>query len=254
MQTVGTVGAVVAGDDLTGVDGLRQFVNLLLAADADTLAVGLNDISDIEVHLLRLQLQVATQVLIYLLHHASPLGVTGIGLALMHQDTLDDTILLGFLCQFHKTFVGVIVVGGQHTLHPAWSLFLDVVRDAVGQETLDVDTANGNVDDTNLDIIGQRGHEGTAEPVGRGQTSILTAQGSRSLAPLALLTGFPNIVTFRNATIPWLCIVHGWHQQEAGTGAGIIDSLGTGVALHIRLSEAEEDVEVRVYGGRCSAT
>ena len=178
MQTVGTVGAVVRRNDLTGMDGLRQLVNLLLTADADALAVGLHNVAHIEVHLLGLQLQVTTKVLVHLLHHACPLGVAGIGLALVHQNTLDDTILLCLLGQFHKTFVGVVVVSSEHTLHPTWSLLLCILLDAVRQEALDVNTTNSHVNDTNLDILRQRGHEGTTKPVSRCQTCVCTAERS----------------------------------------------------------------------------
>ena len=137
MQAVGTIRAVVGRDDLRGMDSIGQFVNLLLAADADTFTTSLHDITNIEVHLLGFQLQVATEVLVHLLHHASPLGIAGIGLALMHQDTLDDTILLGFLGQSDQTLIGVIVVSSQHTLHPLWSLVLGIVFNTVGQEAFD---------------------------------------------------------------------------------------------------------------------
>ena len=78
---------------------VRQFVNLLLAADTHSLALSLNNVAGIEVHLFRLQLQVATEIIVHLLHHTSPLRITCIGLTLMHQDTLDDTILLSLLGQ-----------------------------------------------------------------------------------------------------------------------------------------------------------
>ena len=58
VQTVGTVRAAVGRDDLAGVDGLWQFVDLLVAADANTLSVGLYHATHIEVHLLGLEFQV----------------------------------------------------------------------------------------------------------------------------------------------------------------------------------------------------
>ena len=73
----------------------------------------------------------------------------------MHQDTLDDTVLLSLLRQRDQTLVGVVVVSGKHALHPTRGLGLHVVVDAVGQETLDVDTADGNVDHTDLDVLRQ---------------------------------------------------------------------------------------------------
>ena len=219
MQAVGAVCAVVAGDDLTGVDGLRQLVNLFLATDAHALAVGLDNVADIEVHLLGLQLQIATQVVVNLLHHAGPFRVAGVGLTLMHQDALDDTVLLSFLGQRDQALVGVVVVSLQHALHPARSP-LDVARDAVGQESLNVNTADGHVDDTNLDVVGRRGHHRAAKPVGRRQAGIGTAERSRSLAPLAHL-----------ATL--VGEIDGRHQQEARARAGQVLSLRAGIALHV---------------------
>ena len=135
------------------MEGLGQFVDLLLTADADALAASLYDVACIEVHLLGLQLEVAAEVVVYLLHHASPLRIASVGLTLVHEDTLDNTVLLGLLGQRDQTLVGVVVVGGEHALHPTRGLGLHVVVDAVGQETLDVDTADGDVDDTDLDFL-----------------------------------------------------------------------------------------------------
>ena len=155
VQTVGTIRTVVRRDNLTSMDSLGQFINLLLATDADTLATSLYDVTHVEVHLFGLQLQVTTEVLIDLLHHAGPLGVAGIGLTLMHQDTLDDTILLCLLGQFYQTLVRIVIVSGQHTFHPTWGLLFSILLDTVGQESLDINTTNGYMDDANLDVIRQ---------------------------------------------------------------------------------------------------
>ena len=219
VQTVGTVGAVVAGDDLTGVDGLRQLVNLLLATDADTLAVGLYDVAHIEIHLLGFQLQVAAEVVVNLLHHASPLRIAGVRLALMHQDALDDAVLLGLLGQRDQSLVGVVVVGLQHALHPRWGL-LDIALYAVGQESLDVDAADSHVDDANFNIVGRGGHHRAAKPVGRCQAGVGTAERSRGLTPFAHLTTLVGEV-------------NGGHQQEARPWAGQVLSLRTGITLHV---------------------
>ena len=52
VQTVRTIGTIIGRDDLSGVEGLGEFVDLLLTTDADTLAISLNDITSIEVHFL----------------------------------------------------------------------------------------------------------------------------------------------------------------------------------------------------------
>ncbi len=210
-----------------------QFVNLLLAADTHSLALSLNNVAGIEVHLFGFQLQVATEVIIHLLHHTSPLRIARIGLTLMHQDTLDDTILLSLLGQRDQTLIRVVVVGFEHSLHPLRRL-LHIALDAIGQKSLDIDTTDGHMDNTNLDVLRQRSHHRTSKPVGRSQTRIGTAQRSRSLAPL---THLPAL----------LREVHCGHQQETRTRALQILSLRTGCTLHVRLAETQEDIEIRVY-------
>ena len=216
------------------MQGLGQLVNLFLTTDAHTLAISLHNVAGKEVHLLGLQLQVATQVVIDLLHHTSPLRVAGVGLALMHQDALDDTILLGLLGQRHQSLVGVVVVGLQHALHPLRSP-LHIAGNAVGQEAADVDAAYGHMDNANRDVLRQRGHHGAAKPVGRRQSRIGTTQGCRRLAPLTLFASLLRKVYRR-------------HQQEARTRTLHILSLRTGCTLHVRLSETQEDIEIGVYG------
>ena len=77
------------------MQGVRQFVDLLLTVDADTLATCLYDVTGIEVHLLRFQFQVAAEVVVNLLHHTGPLGIASVRLTLVHQDAFDHTV---FLC------------------------------------------------------------------------------------------------------------------------------------------------------------
>ena len=241
VQAVGAVGTVVGRDDLAGVDGLGQFVNLFLATDADALASGLDDVPHVEVHILGLQLQVAAQVVIDLLHHARPLGVARVGLALMHQDALDDAVLLCLSGELHQALVGVVVVGLEQAFHPARGFLLGILLYAVGQESLDVDAADGDMDDTHLDILGKGCHEGAAEPVGRREACVRTAEGSCGLAPFALLAGGALVSGGE---------IHCGHQQEARARAGQVGGFGFGGAFHVGLSEAEEDVEVLIDGCR----
>ena len=137
------------------MNGLRQLVDLLLATNANTLSVGLYDITSEEGHILGLQLQVAAKGIIHLLHLLGPVGITGIRLALVHQDTLDYTILLCLLGQSNQSFIGVVTVCLQHSLHPTWSFRLHIVGNLAGHETLDLDSAYSHVDHTDLDVLGQ---------------------------------------------------------------------------------------------------
>ena len=234
VQTVGTVGATVGRNDLTGVEGQRKFVDLLLATDADTLSVCLHDVSGIEVHLFRFQLKVSAKVVIDLLHHTCPLRVTRIGFTLMHQDALDDTVLLRFFGQCYQTLIRIVVVCLEHTFHPLRGS-LDVTRDAVGQESFDVDTTDGNMDNTNLDVLRKRSHQRAAKPVGRSQTSVGTAERRYSLAPLPHFPASLRVINRR-------------HEQEARSGTYKILSLRSRISLHVGLSETKENVEVLIYG------
>ena len=234
VQAVRTVGAVVGRDDLTGMDGLRQLVNLWLAGDTDSLAPGLHNVADKEGHLLGLQLQVAEQAVIDLLHHVSPFRILGVRLALVHQHTLDDTVLLCLFGQCDEAFVGIVAVGLQHALHPS-GCRLCIVGNAVGHEALDFDAANGHMDDADFDVVRQRCHQRAAEPVGRGQPCVGTAEGRRGLTPLTHLTAALRVVNSR-------------HQQETRSCTHKVLGLRLGCTFHVRLSETEEDVEVRVLG------
>ena len=197
-----------------------QLINLFLTTYANTLSISLNNVTSIKGHILGLKLEVATKVIVNLLNHTSPLWVTSICLALMHQDTLNYAILLSLLSQSYQTLIWVVVISCKHTLHPVRSLGLYIVINAVGQESLDIDTTDSDVNYTNLNIFGQRSYEGTTEPVGRSKTSVRTAQRSRSLAPLTHLSA-----------LFWE--VYSWHKQEAWARACQILSLRTGISLHI---------------------
>ena len=138
----------------------------------------------------------------------------------MHQHALDNTILLSLLGQLDDTGIGIVVVGFEHSLHPSGSLRLDIVVNAVGHETLNLNATNGYVDNTNLDVLGQGSHEGTSKPVGRRQSRIGTTEGRCSLTPNALLTST-------------LLVIDGRHQQKARPGAHQVLCLGACSALHV---------------------
>ena len=216
------------------MESLGKFVNLFLTTDANALSVCLDDVSGIEIHFLWLKLKVATKGIIHLLNLLCPIGIARIRLTLMHQDSLDDTIFLGLLGQRHQSLVWIVVVSLEHSLHPTGSLVLHIVGNLRRHEALNLDAADGYMDDTNLDVLWKRSHKGTAKPVGRRQTSVWTTKGCRSLAPLAHLTAFVGEIDSR-------------HEQETRAWAFQILSFRTGISLHVRLTKTEEDVEIRIY-------
>ena len=237
VQSVRTVGASCRRDDVSCVDGLGQFLNLFHTSDADTLTVSLHDLTDEQRRFLRLQLQVTEHVVVNLLHHSCPFRVASVRLTLMHQHTLDDAILLSLLGQCDEALVGIVVVGCKHGLHPAWGS-LYVVLDAVGQESLNGNAADSHVDHTDADVLGQRLDHSTTKPVCRRQACIRAAERGRGFTPLTHLAASLRVVDSR-------------HEQKARTRTGDVLSLGLGCSLHVRLSETEEDIEIRVYFCHC---
>ena len=142
----------------------------------------------------------------------------------MHQDTLNHTILLSFLGQCHQSLIWIIVIGFQHTLHPSRCFGLHIIVDAISQETLDINTANSHVNHTNLDILGQRLHHRTTEPVGRSQTRIGTTERRDGFIPFTHLTGRKFIGSG---------IVHSRHPQESWSRTLQILSLRFSGTLHV---------------------
>ena len=89
------------------------------------------------------------------------------------------------------------------------------------------------MDDTHTDVVGKRLHQRAAKPVGRCQTVVRTTERRNGFAPLAHL-----------AAPLW--VVDGRHQQETRAGTRQVLCFRTRGSLHVRLSEAEEDVEILV--------
>ena len=233
MQAIWAISASIRRNNLTGVNGLRQLVDLLIATNANALSICLNNASHIKRHFFGLQLQVAKQMVIYVLHLLSPLGIARVRLALMHQNALNNAIILSLLCQSDERLVGVIVVIGEYARHPARNL-LQVALDTIGHETFNLNASYGHMNHTNFDVLGQGSHKSTTKPIGWRQTRIGTAKRSNSFAPLALL-----------ATT--LSIVHSRHQEESRSRTGDILLLRFRCTFHIRLPEAKEDVEIRIW-------
>ena len=94
------------------------------------------------------------------------------------------------------------------------------------------------MDDTDLDVLRQGGHEGTSEPVGRCQTRVRTTEWGDRLAPLAHLPGRLRICGG---------VVNCGHPQESWTRTLQILCFRFGCTFHVGLSETEEDVEVGIW-------
>ena len=96
-----------------------------------------------------------------------------------------------------------------------------------------MDSADGHVDDADADFLWQGGYERATEVVNGCQSVVRAAQRRQGRIPLAHLAA---------AAV----VVHGSHHEETGIHAFEVLCLRAGSAFHIRLSEAEEDVEIGV--------
>jgi len=233
MQTVGTVGAVGRRDDLRRVDGLGQGVDLLVHPDAQTLAIGLHHLAGKQGHLLGLQLQVAEQAVVHLLHLGGPFRVAGVRLALVHQDALDHAVFLGLLAQSDQPLIGIVAVGLEHALHPVGGLVLGIVGNLVGHEAFDLDAADGHGNHAHTDVGGQTGCQCAPEIIDGCQAIVAAAERRKGLVPFAHLPA---------ATV----VVDGGHHLEAVAYTLQVLGLRAGGSLHVRLAETEENVEVGV--------
>ena len=127
------------------------------------------------------------------------------------------------------------VIGRQHGLHPLRRR-LRILVDPVRQEAVDADAADGDMHDAHLVAFRQILQQGAAEIIDRRQSGILAAQRRQGLVPLAHLAGLVGEID------------GGEIQEIVGHPDGIL-RLDAGVALHIRLPEAEEDMEILVLCG-----
>ena len=91
------------------------------------------------------------------IHTVRPVDITIVGLTLVKEDSLDDTLFLGNLCQFDETSIGIAVVAGSEVLHPVW-LFLQVSFIGTLVEEVDAGTAHSHGDGSHPDAVRQVGN------------------------------------------------------------------------------------------------
>ena len=152
MQTVGTIGAIGGRNHLCGMNGLWQFVNLLVHGNTLTSTIRLYYFASQQRHFLWFQFKVAKHTIIYFLYFVCPFGVACVRFTLMHQYSLDDAIVLRFLCQIDDTLIRIVVVCFQHSLHPSWSGF-NIVVNLFRHESFNLDTANCNMNNANANVF-----------------------------------------------------------------------------------------------------
>ena len=202
-------------------------------------------------HLFGLQIEVCEQPLIDSLHLHRPVLLTRIRLSLMEQYTTDNPVLLSLTSHFHQSAIRIVIVFLGHILQPARTV-RDIIGTRIRVKQFDLATTHGHIDNTHALAFRQAVAERASEIVGRCQSCSHAHQWRHGLIPLPHLasrqiqrirTLIPGI-RFHRRRIE----IHGSHRQKALRYILEILRLRTGIALHIRLSETEEDMEIRRRG------
>ena len=88
----------------------RNLCHDIIVTGAATTLVCIFNLAYKQRHILCLQSKVGKHIVIDLLHHLRPVGVTTIRTALMKQDALDGTHLLCLLCHLYQTTIGIATI------------------------------------------------------------------------------------------------------------------------------------------------
>ena len=184
-----------------------------------------------EGHFLGIEVQVIHQSVIDEFHLLGPVRLSIVTLALMQQDTLDDTRLLGYLSHIDHPLVRIVVVGFEIVLQPV-GLILDIASHLLRDKAFDLRAAECHVNDTHLYVLRQVSHHRTSEIVSHTQSCALTHKGRCGGIPLTHLT-------------LGTCKIHTGQHLETRIHRLVLCLWG-GITLHVRLSETEIDVELRL--------
>ena len=233
MQMVGQVGKSARRYHMRGRYGLLDTINHGIGPGTRTAAVGIDHLAYKQGHLVRTESEILKEVLIYFLDLERPLEVVPVGFALMHEYALDDSVFLGDTRHFDQSRIRVVVIRREGALHPVGSDVGRIVRYLALHEAFDLDTADGDIDDAYPVVLRKVLNHGTPEIV-RGRHSVaVTAERRQGLVPLTHDTARILIVDSREGEVT-VADSHG------------VDMLGTCRALHVGLSETEEDMEIRI--------
>ena len=179
-----------------------------------------------------LQIQILQDVVINSLYSVRPVGIAVVGFALMQEDALDNTLLLGYFCQFYQSGVWISVVLGCKVLHPV-GLFLEISLIGTLIEEVDAGSAHGHGDGSHLDAVWQVIHHLSSEIVNRSQSCRGSCLWRHGGVPLSLLPSR-------------LFIIHGIHSLESRVHARSVDVFDSRISFHVRLSEAEINLKIRI--------
>ena len=215
-------------------DDIRDHVDDTVHGAADAAAVAIDDLAGQQRTLLCLEVEILEEIFVDALDLARPGFIIRIGFALMQEDTGNHSVLLGLPGEIDHIVVRIASVDLHDVLQPVRT-GLAVFLSPVLHECIYLAACHGNVDDTHSVSLREVLKQGTAEIVGRGKTGVLAAERRDGRIPVALRTVHAGEI-------------HRGHHQVIGADALTVLVLDAGVALHVGLADADEDVEILVYG------
>ena len=152
----------------------------------------------------------------------------------MQQDSLDDAHLLGFLRHLNETAIRVAAIVARGKLSPPLiGILIELVLIEVLVEHLDGAATHGNGNHTDF-LIRECIHHCTSEIVGRAELTHWTDDRALRRIPVSKFTLGRIKIT-------------GCQHLETLIYVSHILSFPLGIALHVRLSETQVDIEVGVY-------
>ena len=202
---------------------------------ADSSSVRVHDLSYQKRNHLSLKTEVVHEVVIYLLELRRPAWIACVRLTLVYEHALDDSVFLSELRHLDKSGIRIIVICGKHALHPARSTFLHIAGDAVRKECLDMASSDGHIDDTDPYIFRKSLDKSPSEVVCRSESCVRTAERRYCSVPFSLFATSFLVVDCR-------------HHHESVADTFKILLLYAGISLHVRLAEAQIDMEIRILG------
>ena len=183
-------------------------------------------------HILSFQPEFIQHSGIYEVYARRPRLLTIVCTSLMEQNTFYDTYLLCLFSQFHQSAERLVVIILAETFEPVSTCSNHAVRLILVIKVY-AGTANGNIDDSYSDGIGQLLHHSTSEIVCWRQSCPCTTQWWNSNIPV---THLPAAVRHIDTS----------HHQEAWRYPHEVLFLYFCITLHIRLSETEVYMKVRI--------
>ena len=224
---------------MTSRNNLRNTVYLNIMAGATATHISILHLTNKDGDVSSLQIEVLQHVVINLLHHTGPVGVTTVRTALMQQNALDDTYFLSLFSHIDDTTIGVAsIVTLSQSNPPLIGVVLHFLLVLVFVEHLDRAATHSHSNDTHL-FVWQLPHHRTTKIVGRPQLAVRTNDRTCSLVPIAKFTIGTREITCCQHLETWVNIAN-------------ILRLPLGITLHVRLSETDVDIEVRIYFCFCS--